>query len=148
MATSDFSLVWLLDFLLLLTIMPALVQNHNWTSVVLYNCCWFLSGKVSCSSSSLKSKFSIITVNDWLSSLGAYLKTKAFGLALAQIRHLIRPGHLLEKILKNSKNNKKSQASKFFRKITKVFTKFLPKLIPKTFLFLSFKLKPSFNWAL
>ena len=47
-------------------------------------------------------------------------------------------------LIKKIKNNKKCQASKVSIKITKFF----PKLISKTILFLLFKLAPSFNWSL
>ena len=47
-------------------------------------------------------------------------------------------------LIKKIKNNKKCQASKVSIKMTKFF----PKLISKTILFLLFKLAPSFKWSL
>ena len=48
------------------------------------------------------------TVDDQLSALGAYLKTKAFGCALIWIGHLIGAGRLLK--IKRNKNSKKCPA--------------------------------------
>ena len=59
----------------------------------------------------------LTTVNDRLSALGAYLKTKAFGWELVRTGCLIRSGRLLKKS-KKKKKKKKCHASKFFTKIT------------------------------
>ena len=50
------------------------------------------------------------TVNDQLSALGAYLKTKAFGWALIWIGHLIRAGRLSKNKKNKNKNSKKYPA--------------------------------------
>ena len=58
--------------------------------------------------------YPIDIVNDPLSALGAYLKTKGFGLALVSTGYLIGPGRLFKKI--KNKNTKKCQATKFLQK--------------------------------
>ena len=45
----------------------------------------------------LKYHFILYTINDRLSALGAYIKTKAFGQALVCTGHSIRPGLLFKK---------------------------------------------------
>ena len=57
------------------------------------------------------------SVNDRLSTLGAYLKQKLLD------GRLVEPGRLLKKL---KKNKKKCQARKFLTKITKFLPKFLP----------------------
>lgn len=84
------------------------------------------------------------TVNDGLTALGAFLKTKAFGWALVWIGHFIGLRRYLKKL---KKNNKKSQTSKLFTKSTKFIQKFYPKLITKI-ISLWLKLAAIFNWFL
>ena len=68
-------------------------------------------------------------LNNQLSALGAYSKTKSFGWALTSTEW----------------TNKKCQTTKTFTKITKYPPKFHQKLITKILNFLLFKLAPSFS---
>ena len=84
----------------------------------------------------------LTTVNDRLSALGAYFKTKAFGWELVRTGCLIRSGRLLKKSKKKKKKKSVTQVN-FLQK-----SQFLQKLISKIVLFLLFKLASRFNWVL
>ena len=87
-------------------------------------------------------------VNDRLIYLDTYFTSKALGRTLLRITWA-----LIKKNSKKSKNNKKCQACQGFTNHN-TFSKFLPKLITKIFLFLLFKLASCLNlgfkqpWAL
>ena len=82
-----------------------------------------------------------ITVNDWLSDLGAFLKRKAFRWALLQTGLLIGCGRLFKK-------KKKIRVSQvyFFQKSRNFFQNPFHNWSHKS-IFLLFKLAPNFNWA-